>query len=96
VQRRLVVEVAIGAVERKGRCRNRHHPRAAAEMPHLVTLARREHDDLVTRGGTGAQLALDIGFHAAAMRRVEGADIDDPHHVTSRQDPSRTAHDDNS
>lgn len=31
------------------------------------------------RSGPGAQLALDIGFDPATLRRVKGADIDNTH-----------------
>src|SRR5438309_10707195 len=38
---------------------------------------------MAARGAVG-ELLLDIGFHAAALRRVEGADVDDLHARTPR------------
>ena len=80
VQRRLVVEVAITAVERKGGGAQRDDRRARSERPDPAHLTRHHHRDPVAQPGQHGQLALDIGPHPAAGGVVEGAHVDDVHH----------------
>src|SRR5438128_2430777 len=45
-----------------------------------VLAARGEHDQLMAHARQHLDLAIDIGAHAAAGRRVDLVDVDDPHH----------------
>ena len=50
---RLVVEIAITAVERQSRRSDRLEDRAFANQKNLIALARRNHNHLMAHGGRG-------------------------------------------
>jgi hypothetical protein len=78
VQRILILEIPIFAVERKARRRDRHDPGHRAALDHLMPVTRGQDDDLMAQLGTNTHLLLDIGFYPAAMGRVKRANINDP------------------
>lgn len=79
VKRGLVVEIAIAAVDRQDRRRDRHNDGTRTPLDQLMPLARRYDDQLVTVARRCPQLGVHVSANAAALGRVEGANIDDPH-----------------
>jgi len=79
VERGLIVEIAIAAIDRQAG-RTNHNEHAAGTAPDdLVSLARSNYDHLMTEAPGCPQLCLDIGAHAAAGGRIKSADVGDTH-----------------
>src|SRR3954451_23107481 len=81
VKRFLVIEVAVTAVDRQSRRRNRDEESARTSLNDLVTLSRSNDHDFVAEACRGSKLGVDIGAHAAAGGCVEGAHVDNSHAV---------------
>ena len=75
VERGLVVEIAIAAVEREGRGGEGDQAAARPDLLDLVLLAGDDDGDLVAGIGAGAELALDIGANAPALGTVDDVAI---------------------
>ena len=79
MERSLVVEVAVAAIDWEPWRRNRHQHRARAASDDFVALAGGNHDHLVAEERSGAQLGFYISAHTATGGRVKGANVGDPH-----------------
>src|SRR4249919_3357074 len=71
MKRDLVVEIAVAAIDRKAGRRNRDQDGAGTALDHLMLLARRDQDHLVTEARGGAKFGLGIGTNAAAGGRIK-------------------------
>jgi len=79
MKRDLVVEIAVAAIDRKAGRRNRDQDGAGTALDHLMSLARRDQDHLVTEARGGAKFGLGIGTNAAAGGRIKSADVGNTH-----------------
>ncbi len=79
VQHRLVGEIAVVAVEREQRVFQPDDPRVRSARLGPVRRPRRDDRHVVAHRRAGGELAVDIGPHPPAGRRVEGTDVDDSH-----------------
>jgi hypothetical protein len=79
VQRPLIAEIAVAAIDRERGGGDRCQNRARATVLDMVALARRDNYDFMAELSRGAEFRFHIGPHAAAVGRVKSANIDDPH-----------------
>ena len=79
MQRHLITEIIIFAVERKFGLVEKNDPRLGSALLDAVFVAGRDDHDLVPRRGPRDQFTVDIGLHAPTVRRVKSGDIDDLH-----------------
>lgn len=75
----LVIKIAIPAIDRQFGRGNGHQERAWTTSHHFVALARSNHDHLVAKARSSAQLRLHIGANSAAGGRIKSADVGDTH-----------------
>jgi hypothetical protein len=79
VQRPLIVEIAVPAIDWQNRRWNGDKDPAWPALNRLVPRPRGNDDHLVTEPGGRAQLRIDVGADAPAVRCIESANVDDPH-----------------
>ncbi len=91
--RRAVPKEPVILVERQMPGLDPDHLAAARPLLDRILAARREHDQLMPEIGHDPHLAVDIGAHPAAGRRVEFVDVDDTHRrISSRSGRNHRAH----
>src|SRR5947209_2797280 len=79
VQRLLVIEIAIAAVDRQLWRRYRDQEGARSALDDLVALARSDDHHFVAEACRKLEFRFDIGAHPATDGGIEGAYVDDPH-----------------
>ena len=76
VERGLIVEIAIAPIDRQLGRRDGDQHRTRTPGDHLVTLARRDDDHLMSEARGRPQLRIDIGPNATACRRIKCTHVD--------------------